>query len=239
MLAPNGNMIEVYLQTERNRLRQIKRKAVKTITEAVQRTPVLDAEIDEDDDANWYLVNTFPGDDLKAMRYLARRRFGVFRPMQQRKAARTEGQRIGVMEPIFPGWLFVYCWGIRKMRWRIVNAPGVMGVFSDPVSLRPIIIPDDFVMRLRAEGCVYEERLTHTAQECERHQQKRQTRRPTLKERKRLDQLKKAIKASGIEWDVSTWDQMKELEPHERIVLLTRTLMPPVVGCASLRDEAC
>lgn len=202
------------------------------MTDHARRANPADAEIDDTSEGNWYLVHTFPGDDAKAMRWLARRRFGVFRPMQQRKSPHREGQSIGVMEAVFPGWLFVYVWDVRKHHSRITSLPGVHDILTDPVTQNPVPIPDRFVQKLRALAWLVEDRLTHVGQESDRHQQKRQVRRPSTKERKQLDKLKKQFKAAGLEWDQSTWEHVNALEPRLRIALMHRTItsMLPVVG---------
>ena len=228
MLAPpNGNLGQVYRAIERAEMRKIRRTATREINEAVSCTASLEAEIVEGESANWYLVHTFPGNDIKAMRYLARRRFGVFRPMQQRKRAKVEGQPIGGMEPCFPGWLFVYCWGVDKLRGRILSAPGVRSIFSDAVSLKPVVIGDDFVQRLREQAWVIDDRIGHIAQESDRQQQRRPTK-LGKKERKTIDALKKSLKLLG-KFDPSTWAKAAELAPTKRIALLMQALQGPVV----------
>lgn len=226
MLAPNnGNMASVY--REFWRMQEIAASAEPAINEIASRTSGFEAEIVEGESPQWYLLQTFPGNDLKAMRYLARRRFGVFRPMQQRKHAKVEGQPIGGMEPCFPGWLFVYCWGVDKMRWRILSAPGVASIFSDSVSLKPIVIPDEFVMRLREQAWVIDDRIGHVAREGNRHQQRRPAK-LGRKERKAIDRLRSSLKLLG-KFDPSTWAKAAKLAPAKRIALLLQVLNGPVV----------
>lgn len=232
MLAPTGNIDQVYKALRRSELRKVKRIATREINQVVTVTAKLEAEIVEGETANWYLIQTFPGNDLKAMRYLARRRFGVFRPMQQRKQAKVEGQPIGGMEPCFPGWLFVYCWGIEKLRWRILSAPGVASIFSDKVSLKPIVIPDEFVQRLREQAWVIDTRIGRVAQESDRQQ-----RPPKLgkKERKVIEKLRNSLKLLG-KFDPSTWAKAAELAPAKRIALLLQVLQGPVDEGGALRS---
>lgn len=218
-LANIGNMVGVYRAT--------RERAEREINDVVRNTSSMEAEITEGSRADWYLINTFAGEDLKAMRYLARRRFGLFRPMQQRTKARNEGQSIGGMEPVFPGWLFVYCWDVKAMRSRILSAPGVFSMLCDPVTLDPVTIGDDFIQRLRGKAWVFEERLTRIARDGARNEYRQKPRRPDKRERKALDRLKKAVKDRGFDWDESTWADVNRLEPHERIALLQRTLCPP------------
>lgn len=225
MLAPTGNMAEVYKRIARNQRRTIRRRAVKEINRVMASAPRMDAEIMAKT-ASWFLVQTFPGDDLRAMRWLARRRFGVFRPMQQRKVKHVEGQSIGGMEAVFPGWLFVYVFGLNDdQRARISICPGVMGLFTFPGTQRPVPIPDQFVQRLRALSWMVTEGLGRVAHEGERNQ-----RPPKIgkQERQIIADLKKSLKDAG-KFDQSTWSAAATLAPPKRIALLLATLNAAVV----------
>lgn len=231
----NGNMGSVF-----RRMQQVAQHAEASINDRVAKASGTDAEITEGSTADWYLVNTFPGDDVRALRWLARRRFGVFRPMQQRTDKRN-GNAVQGWEPAFPGWIFVYVWDIKKLKARLLKTPGVMGMLCDRVTLQPIPVdqPDEngvrFIDKLRALTWIYSD----NAPRQHRHQPALSTakktsrtapRRPTKHERKTLDRLKNDFKQRRLEWDASTWDVANGLEPHLRIALLTRTLMsaPPL-----------
>lgn len=79
----------------------------------------------------WYFIRCAPGRDLTAMNWLARRRFGVFLPMQGLKR-------------VLPGWLCAYVWNIEAMQERILACPGVLGILKchkhAPVALKPAFI---------------------------------------------------------------------------------------------------
>lgn len=188
-----------------------------------------DCEIDPDKPADWYLVRTLPGDDMRALRWLAHRRFGVFRPMQQRENKRN-GVKVQGMEPVFPGWLFVFVWDARKMRTRIETTPGVMKMLCYPDTDRPVPISQAFVDRLRALSWVYDANAPaagHASVTGKRHSR----RRPRLGKHARkaadaIHKLKKALKRHG-KFDQSTWEQAATLAPTERIGLLERALNAP------------
>lgn len=234
MLAPDQNLYRLYREIA---------VVESEMTEAARRSAALEAEISPECAADWYLVQTFPGDDLRGMRWLARRRFGVFRPMTQR-IDRQRGIHVQGWEPVFPGWLFVYCWDVGKMRARIEACPGIMSILCDPVSQSPVAVntPDKegigFVDRLRALGWVYNEnapRLTRHApmrRAPSNPQPKRIVRRPTSKERKQLDALKNQFRTMGLEWDAEAWAHANRLDPYHRIALMRRTIgqMLPDVG---------
>ena len=230
MLArtPNGNLLSVY--------RAVIEQAENFINHLVETQKPADAEISESG-ADWYLVHTVPGEDLKAMRWLARRRFGVFRPMQQCRDRRNDARLIQGWEPVFPGWLFVFCWDVMKMKSRIESCPGVMKMLCDPVTKRPIAIDqvDDegnsFVDKLRALNWVYDENApfrSHTSARAGRHTKRMKPRCRKMDKRTRmtLKRLKNALKAKG-KWEPSTWQDANGLAPPERIALMLRTLNAP------------
>lgn len=250
MLAPpTGNLVDVYRRTEQlRRMRKIRREASRSINTVVNAAKSVEAEIaDEPTDesqvrAEWFLVHAFPGDDGRALRWLARRRFGAVRFMQQRTDKRNDTKLQG-FEPAFPGWLFVFVWDIRKMKDRLRACPGVMGMLCDPVTQEPVPInqPDEdgvfFIDKLRALSWVYEENAPRARRHSapvsaptKRMSHRLGPRRPSKQERKHLDRLKKDFKARGLEWDQTTWNSANSLEPHRRIALLTHTLMnaPPL-----------
>ena len=219
-------------QLSRKTILDIARDAELKIEEIVSKMNPNQAEITEGAHADWYLVRTYPGDDMRALRWLARRRFGVFRPMQQRRLKRNGERLVQGLEPVFPGWLFVFCWDARKMRTRIESAPGVMKVLCYPDTDQPVAINQQFVDRLRALSWIYDERAPrpgHATVSAGRHAQRRP--RMGKNARKQLDtihNLKKALKRLG-KFDKSTWEQAAALAPAERISLLQRALVGPAV----------
>jgi transcription antitermination factor NusG len=200
------------------------------VNERVERQGQTDAEVTEGE-ANWYLIRAYPGDDAKALRWLARRRFGAFRPMQQRHDKLT-GKALQGWEPAFPGWIFVLCWDIGTMRTRITSCPGVMDLLCDPATNKPVPIEDGFVERVRALSWVYDENAPdvrhYSGMRADRNVKRIRPRVPKIdkRTRKTLQKLKNALRAQG-RWDSSTWESANELAPHQRIALLQRTLNAP------------
>ncbi len=189
MLAPNsGNMAKVYADFWR--MHEIAGEVEAAINYVVSRAADTEAEISGDEPAYWFLVETFAGDDVKAMRWLARRRFGVFRPMKQRVDKRNDTKLQG-FEAAFPGWLFVYTWNIDRMLRRILSLPGVMRVLSDPVSQSPVPIPAWFVEDLRTESFKYKDNAPHAQYGRLYHEAERQV----IRHKKRRKRPGKRIKA--------------------------------------------
>ena len=191
----------------------------------------LTCELTEKAKADWYFVRVKPGEDLKAMRKLADRRFGVYRPMRQRED-RNSGRPLQGRVPMFPGWLFVMPWDMAENRSRIVNCPGVAEIFCYPNTDKPVIIPDAFIMTMRAEAAAYDDSAPESADgqrygtrtEVRARRQEKRIVRLKKHQRKELQHLKTRAKQLGA-FDASTWDKLNALDPGPRIALIKRTLM--------------
>jgi transcription antitermination factor NusG len=206
-------------------LLKIAAAAEATITEITNGAGPMDCEITESSTARWYLVRTYPGDDVRALRWLARRRFGTFSPQQQRRVRSRGGVLVQGWESVFPGWLFVFTWDIERMKTRIESCPGVMGLFCYPESNRPVPIGQAFIDEMRALSWVYNEhapRAGHYAVSGARHARRISKASIGRKERRELQRLKNEIKRVGI-WDDEQWKRANELEPGKRIALLKAT----------------
>lgn len=231
MLAPTpkGNLGPVWKKIEADALQAIDAK--------MEKQGEVNAEISASP-AQWFLVRTYPGDDARALRWLARRRFGAFRPMQQRRLKSAGERLVQGWEPAFPGWVFVLCWDIDKMRPRILSTPGVMGLLCDPATNRPVPIDDDFIERLRELAWIYDERAPHpgnyTQRRAARHvaRMRPKTKKIDKRTKKTLQRLKNELKACG-KWEPSTWENANTLAPHERIALLQQALNAPSLAAVA------
>ena len=95
----------------------------------------------------WCAVNTLPRQERRAELNLRRQGISVFLPhlWKTRRHARKVDQ---VLEPLFPGYLFV-CLDTAVSPWRMVN--GTYGVRALVMQGgQPAHVPDGFVERLRA-----------------------------------------------------------------------------------------
>lgn len=198
----------------------------------------LECELTEKASADWYFVRVKPGEDIKAMRKLAARRFGVYRPMRQR-ADRNSGKALQGRVPMFPGWLFVMPWDMEKNRTRIVGCPGVAEIFCYPNTVTPVVIPDDFIMTMRAECAQYDDKAPETGDgprqgtraEVQGNRQEKRVIRLKKHQRKELKHLKARARQLGV-FDESTWERLNALDPGPRIALFKRTLMSTALaGC--------
>lgn len=193
----HGNLGQVYRETERQRLGRIKAAASRTLNKIVKGAKPLCMEIlGEQSAAGWYLVYPYPGDDLRALRWLGRRRFGAFRPMQQRRHAKNEAVRLQGWEPMFPGWLFVRVFDIDKMLDRLTAVPGVMKILRDPATNDPVAIPDQFVDDVRALGWDYDDTAPHARAFVHHQRQRKRRRRPGRRLRTAIRELQHTLKAA-------------------------------------------
>lgn len=218
MLAKSGNLADAFAAAWHTI--EIAQQVEPQIMEAARATTRMEAEVDEGP-ANWYLVQTYPGDDLRAMRWLSRRRFGTFRPMQPRDG--------GGGEAAFPGWLFVFVWDMDKMAARIRATPGVMGILCDPVTLRPAPIRDRWVQQVREFSWQIQERRPRAPAPALNPQKAAKPGRPKPRERKALDQLKKALRLAGISYSDDQWTFINALVPRLRIAVLQMSLRASTV----------
>lgn len=161
-------------------------------------------------EAKWYLVQTAPGCDARAIAGLVRRRFGVFRPVQQQEGPDP------VLEPTFPGWLFVLCREIWNMEDRIRAVSGVVGFLCYPGTLSPCPVEDAFIDTLRARS--WSSRAARHAAISRRAAVKM-----SGKDRKQLARLTERAKRELV-WDASTWDSANRLDPRRRLALLKHCL---------------
>lgn len=219
MRAPTeGNMASIY--AEYWKMQEVIDGAERTIAEKDRVSARMEAEVGEGP-ANWYLVQAYPGDDLRAMRWLARRRFGVMRPEMPRNG--------GGGQAFFSGWIMVFTWNIEKMHSRILATPGVMNILCDPVTLRPVPIGDAFVQQVRKEAWKIEPRRQRVAVP-DNPQSPAKPRRPNKREHKALSGLKKLMKQKGITLTLAQWEYVNTLEPRTRIALLNRAIAAPLVS---------
>lgn len=95
----------------------------------------------------WYLVYCKPRQENVAKRNLERQGFVVYLPLV-RQFRRRRGQRVGVIGPLFPRYLFIYL-SKETDNWRPIRS--TLGVSSlVRFGLHPAVIPDDLVAFLQA-----------------------------------------------------------------------------------------
>jgi transcription antitermination factor NusG len=102
--------------------------------------------------AAWYLIETKPGQERVAAAHLSARRFGIYVPEVDRLEFRR-GRRGQFKRPMFPGYIFVYVWGIKDHIERIEACPGVfrMMLQHDPETWASsfVVLPDEVIDKIR------------------------------------------------------------------------------------------
>lgn len=183
------------------------------------------AELSEESRGTWLLIEAFPNEDVRAVRNLARRRFAVFRPMQQRVDKLNPDKKLEGWQPVFPGWLFVFCFDAEKQWRRVLACPGVKAIVTS--------VDDEFVKQVGALNWVYDERAagpSHAAVQSVRNVKRaKAANKAQRKQFRKVREMKKALKRKGL-FDPSTWAYANRLDPDERIALLSRTLKAPAIG---------
>jgi transcriptional antiterminator RfaH len=95
----------------------------------------------------WYVAETHPQSETRALRHLARQGYAAYLPRylkRRRHARRTEAVRA----PLFPGYLFV-CMDVAKTRWRAIRSTiGVRHLICE--GEKPVPVPAGVVEDIRA-----------------------------------------------------------------------------------------
>lgn len=192
----------------------------RAMTERAQKAAPLLAEIDEATRPGyWYLFICSPDCDAKASRWLVRRRFGIFQPME-----RVNVDHVPRLVPVFPGYIFVYVWDLEKSYSRIVSCPGVEEALME--FDRPVPIPDSFINRLRALSWVQDESAAGVRVARNANRRRSNPKRRARKSHKiSTPQSRKADRLLRKHWENAV-----NLAPSERIGLLLQTVMPPVAA---------
>jgi transcriptional antiterminator RfaH len=101
------------------------------------------------DGSEWFVAQTQPRKERMAERHLANQDFRPFLPSIRRKR-RSGGRFETVLEPLFPGYVFVSI-DVAAQRWRSVNGTlGVSRLLTD--GDRPVPVRGGFVDALRARA---------------------------------------------------------------------------------------
>lgn len=130
---------------------EIERRALKIVAALQERDGRYEAEIIPDTDPQWHLVETFAGQEEKAVNFLADRSIGVFMPkfaddssLMFRGMELCSGRKL-----IFPGHLFVFVWDIQAHWRRIMACPGVWRILMDRPE-HPVVVSDDAISFIQA-----------------------------------------------------------------------------------------
>jgi hypothetical protein len=96
----------------------------------------------------WYILCVLPAHERIAGAHLIGRRFGIFIPEYAERYYRR-GERVTVLRPMFPGYVFVFMWHNPQNFHRVVSCPGVMDFLRYRDSLQPAIVADTIIDMVR------------------------------------------------------------------------------------------
>ena len=111
--------------------------------------PVREQAEDGGADRCWYAVFTVPQNEKSAARHLHLREIESFLPTYEAVRVWKNRQRVQLVLPLFPSYLFVRI-GSRE-RGRVLGSPGVLHIVG--TSRGPVPVPDTTVEFLRSELC--------------------------------------------------------------------------------------
>lgn len=145
MLAnEKGNMRDAYLAFEREN-----DERVKYVQAELQKQGGFGAEIVPGTQAQWLIVVTMPGEEGVASGHLIARRFAVYQPripfVRIMRGRKVEGSR-----PMYPNYLFVHVWDVKRHARRILSCPGTHRLLTKEDGLTPVVVPWDVINDIRA-----------------------------------------------------------------------------------------
>jgi transcription antitermination factor NusG len=107
----------------------------------------LGAEVVPSVTATWHIIETVPAHELIAAGHLIGRRFGVYLP-ETEQVEIHRGRKVKMLRPLFPGYLFVFVWGLSRHFGRILACPGVWRFLQ--TGEQPAVISDELIDAIRA-----------------------------------------------------------------------------------------
>jgi transcription antitermination factor NusG len=108
------------------------------------------AEITAGAQAEWVIVETWPGHDGQAAQKLAERRFGIYMPETEQYEVRR-GRKVKVARPMFPGYIFVFVFDVGRHAARIQACPGVARIMLSESGTQFATLPDQAINLIRIE----------------------------------------------------------------------------------------
>jgi transcription antitermination factor NusG len=118
--------------------REIEKAALATNARIAKRQGPYEAAIIAN--ATWHILTVAPNCDRIAAGHLIGRRFGIYLP-------ETNRPRAGTREPLLPGYLLVFVWGIADHAKRILDCPGVIDFLRRDGEI--VVVPDAIVDEIR------------------------------------------------------------------------------------------
>lgn len=131
----------------------------------------LDFTIVEGVTPRWYVVEVRSGSEFEVRDKLAERRCGVFLPTFGVWSRDRFGKSKKRMRKLFPGYVFVFVWGIEKHWTRITGIDGVIQILKD--GNEAAIVPDEIIAHLRIREVYEEEKIDYEKTEKKRRRRRK------------------------------------------------------------------
>lgn len=100
-------------------------------------------------DRQWYAVFTVPQNEKSAVRHLSQRDVESFLPTYSTVRVWKNRQRVGLVLPLFPSYLFVRIG--RRERGKVLGSPGVLRIVG--THREPVPVPEATIEFLRSDLC--------------------------------------------------------------------------------------
>ncbi len=104
--------------------------------------PALDAS----QNARWFALYTTSRHEKRVAQHLGQREIEFYLPLYRSQRKWSDGSRVTLDLPLFPGYLFVHI--RRNQRTRVLEIPGALGVVGGTGG-EPASLPDDTIDALR------------------------------------------------------------------------------------------
>ena len=97
--------------------------------------------------SNWFAVYTTSRHEKRVAQHLSQRQIEFYLPLYRSERKWSDGSRVTLELPLFPGYIFVHI--ERAERVRVLNVPGALAVVGGTGG-EPAPLPDDAIDALRS-----------------------------------------------------------------------------------------
>jgi transcription antitermination factor NusG len=113
---------------------------------ATEEYPFPQAEAELQPERKWFAVYTTSRHEKRVAQHLTQREIEFYLPLYRSERKWSDGSRVTLELPLFPGYLFVHI--RRTERSRVLGVPGTLAVVGG-TSREPVPLPDEAIDALR------------------------------------------------------------------------------------------
>ena len=95
----------------------------------------------------WFAVYTSSRHEKRVAQHLTQREIEFYLPLYRSERKWSDGSRVTLELPLFPGYLFVHI--LRSERARVLGVPGMLAVVGG-TAREPVALPDEAIEALRS-----------------------------------------------------------------------------------------